>query len=78
MYRVQIIGEAVRHLTREFGSSYPDVQRREIAGMRSRLVRDYFGIDRQSVWDAATEDIPRLAIRVRVILDELASDEHRE
>ena len=46
--------------------------------MRSRLVHDYFGIDRQSVWDAATEDIPRLAIRVRVILDELASDEHRE
>jgi len=77
MYQVQIIGEAVRHVTREFRAHYPEIPWQEIAGMHSRLVHDYFGIDLQAAWEAATEDVPRLVIQIRNILDELASGELR-
>jgi len=36
--------------------------------MRNKLIHDYFGVDLEAVWLAATEDVPSLAGYVRKVL----------
>ena len=58
--RIQIIGEAVRHLSQELLSNMPDFPAKEARGMRNILVHDYEGVNIGRVWDTAIEDIPVL------------------
>lgn len=38
--------------------------------MRDKLIHDYFGVDIETVWLTATDDIPVLKTDLRRILDE--------
>jgi len=44
-------------------------------GMRNRVVHAYFGIDEEIVWNAVTEDIPRLRLQMAKILAAECPDE---
>jgi len=41
----EIIGEAVKHLPSEFRERYSKIPWKEIAGMRDKLIHEYFGIN---------------------------------
>ena len=58
--QLEIIGEAVRRLSPEFRSSHPEVSWQDIAGMRNKLIHDYFGVDIEKVWITAQDDLPHL------------------
>ena len=66
--RLQIIGEASRHLTSEFRERHTDVPWRLIIGMRHHLVHGYFDIDPDVVWAAITERVPEPKRDVEQIL----------
>ena len=55
-YNVQIIGEAVYMLTKEFRATHPDTPWRQIEKMRHILVHDYYQIDIDILWAVITED----------------------
>ncbi len=57
---LEIIGEAVKKIPAEIKAKYPDILWKEIAGMRDRLIHDYFGVDYTIVWDTVTNEIPIL------------------
>ena len=42
---LEIIGEATKKVPVDFRAEYPDIEWRAMAGMRDRLIHDYFGID---------------------------------
>ena len=60
MRRIQIIGEAVRHLSHQVVTPIPDFPAKETRGMRNVLVHDYEGVNLERHWDTAVQDIPAI------------------
>jgi uncharacterized protein with HEPN domain len=50
---LQVIGEAARQMSKEGQSTYTQVNWRRIAGMRNRIVHEYFDVRLDVVWDTA-------------------------
>lgn len=69
--QIEIIGEAVKHLSIELRAKYSSVSWQDIAGARDKLIHDYFGVDIEKVWLMRVEDIPGLNNTVLGILDDL-------
>lgn len=65
---VEIIGEAVYMLTKEYRAMHPEVNWRQIEGMRHVLVHGYYTIDPLSLWDTIECDIPELKPIIDILL----------
>jgi len=57
---LEIIGEASKKIPKEVKENYSWIPWRFMAGMRDKLIHDYFGVDTQVVWKTATEEILKL------------------
>jgi uncharacterized protein with HEPN domain len=66
--QTEIIGEATKNLSTETRLSAPKVPWKDIAGMRDKLIHQYFGVDLNAVWLTATEDLPALKTTINKLL----------
>lgn len=57
---IQVIGEAARLVTDETKSKQSQIPWRIIAGMRNRIIHEYFNIDLDVVWETIQTSIPQL------------------
>lgn len=67
--QLEIIGEATRNLSKEFRDKHADIPWKDMAGMRDKLIHQYFGVDIAAVWDTIQADIPALKDSVKKILE---------
>jgi len=66
---LEIIGEAVKKLPDDLRVKYPQIDWKDIAGMRDILIHDYFGVDYELVWDVVKNEIPTLRFQIEQIID---------
>jgi len=68
---LEIIGEGVKRVPDSVRNQYPDIPWRDIAGMRDKLIHDYFNTDLEIIWQAAQEDVPQLKAMISKVLENL-------
>jgi len=66
--QLEIIGEAVKHISLNLKQSYSEIKWKEIAGTRDKLIHDYMGVDIDLVWTICKKDIENLKRKISQIL----------
>jgi uncharacterized protein with HEPN domain len=69
---LEILGEAAKSVSATVRKEAENVPWRNIAGMRDRLIHEYFGVNWDIVWDVVSQDLPPLLPQ----LQELVSARH--
>ncbi len=68
--QLEVIGEATKRLSKDLRKRYSKIPWQDVAGMRDKLIHDYLGVDVQTVWLTATEDVPELREQIKMIVGE--------
>ena len=66
---LEIIGEAVYMLTKEFKETYPLTPWSQIEKLRHVLVHDYYQVDFKIIWDTIENDLKGFKIEVSEYLE---------
>ena len=66
---LEIVGEAARRIPDSFRADHPDIPWSEMAGMRDKLIHDYFGVDLDVVLKTVQDDLPPLIESVQAFLE---------
>jgi uncharacterized protein with HEPN domain len=69
LHRLQIIGEAAKHIPTAYREKWNQVPWKDISGIRDIIVHEYFGITLSMIWKTAVEDIPLLRQQILTILE---------
>ena len=67
--RLEIIGEAVKYISGDFKSKYPEIAWAKIAGLRDVLIHQYFGVNLKRIWEVVKTDLPLLKKDLIVIIE---------
>ena len=66
--QLEIIGEAVKHLTDEIKLENPEVEWQKVTAFRNFIIHEYFGVDLELIWDIVINKILPLKLVVERML----------
>ena len=68
---IEIIGEAVKKLSRNLKIERKNIQWKEIAGMRDKVIHFYFGVNWDIVWKTMKDKLPEIKEHIENLLNNL-------
>lgn len=66
--KLEVIGQAVKNLSEDSKSRQPEIPWKQIAGMRDKVIHDYFGVNLEIVWAVVQKELPKLRVAVEGLL----------
>lgn len=67
---LETIGEAAYKITRDYQDAHSEVDWKSLMRMRNELIHDYFALDVDDMWVAATSEIPLVIPQIEKLLSE--------
>jgi uncharacterized protein with HEPN domain len=67
--QLEIIGEATKRISDNTRAKSPETPWPDIAGMRDKLIHDYFSVDLRRVWNTVQRDLPPLKAAIVRLLE---------
>jgi uncharacterized protein with HEPN domain len=58
--KLEVISEAVKHLSAAKKDARAGIQWREIAAMSDKIIQEYFGVNLEIVWATVEQNLPEL------------------
>ena len=68
---IEVIGEATKNIPTLIRKRHPSIPWKKMAGMRDKLIHEYFGVDIEILWRVIQEDIPSIKPVIKQMLEEL-------
>jgi len=65
---LEILGEASKRMSPSIKNQFPDIPWKLMAGMRDKLIHEYFGVNLDVVWEVVTNNLPALFSQIECIL----------
>jgi len=74
---LEVLGEAVKGIPEDIRAQAGGVPWKRMAGMRDKLIHEYFGVDLSIVWTVVNEELPPLRPSVEQLLGRLDTEQTR-
>lgn len=71
---LEVIGEAVKHIPQNIRKKYPQIPWKTIAGMRDKVIHEYFGVNYERIWTTVKKNIPLLKPQIEKIIRDLTGE----
>ena len=68
---IEVIGEAVKNISKSLRDKHKNVEWKEITGTRDKMIHHYFGVDLGIVWNIVKIHLPILKRKILKIKKEL-------
>lgn len=69
--QLEIVGEAANRLSEDLLLQYKGIPWRQIIGLRNMVIHEYFGIDKELIWNIVKENLPSLKEQILLIMNDL-------
>ena len=66
---LEVIGEAANQITSDFKISHSDVEWREAADLRNRIIHEYSGLDYVLLWEIIHLNLPAFKQKIQKLID---------
>ena len=67
---LEVIGEAAKKIPDSLREKYPLIPWKRMAGMRDKLIHEYWGTDLEIVWEVINNDLPPIISLIQKVMED--------
>ena len=68
---IEVIGGATKNIPKSIRDKYPLLPWKKMAGMRDRMIHEYFAVDLEILWKVVNDELPPLKPLLQDVLKDL-------